>query len=205
MLIPTFAEIVSMAEAGFVVIDVPIGLSDEDRTCDRLARERLGERHVCVFTPPSRSALVAETQEEASRLNAIACGRGVSAQAFGIFKKISEVDAAMTKALQEHVFEAHPEVTFAELAKTDGGLEAGKDTPEGQHVRLALLRPFFELRETIAEARTRLGGRELVNPDDVVDALGCLATAIRLDRGSAALFPPTLEVDSRNLRMQIVA
>jgi predicted RNase H-like nuclease len=47
------------AKATVIAIDIPIGLRSDckHRACDKEARKLLQRRHVCIFTPPTRTAL----------------------------------------------------------------------------------------------------------------------------------------------------
>jgi predicted RNase H-like nuclease/NTP pyrophosphatase (non-canonical NTP hydrolase) len=187
-------------------IDMPIGLPDGGRRrCDVAARRRLGTpRAPSVFDPPCRGAIGETTWTAAAERNRKACGRGLTRQAFALLPRIREIDDRIAAPLQEHVREAHPEVTFAELASTTGGLRHPKATAAGRKERLALLRPLLGSLDLDA-LRDRLG-REAVRPDDVLDAAACLVTAHRLRHGRARTFPPDPpERDARGLRMEIVA
>src|SRR3974390_1345694 len=53
-----------------LAIDIPIGLLDGSRACDKAARKLLGQPSgTSVFPAPCRSALTAETYAEASSIN----------------------------------------------------------------------------------------------------------------------------------------
>jgi len=184
-------------------VDVPIGLCDAERRCDREARSLLGPARACsVFTPPSRSALAGATPEAARWLNLRATGRSLSAQTIGIMPKIREVDAAMTPALQLRVREVHPELVFASLSPAERGLAASKKTEQGRRERLALLPPALA---AAAPSRTdRTFPASAVALDDYVDALAALVTAGRLLRGEARRVPRGgVDRDARGLAMEI--
>src|SRR4051812_973534 len=68
--------------------------SDEHpRACDIEARRCLGKGQGSrVFPTPTRPALTGSSYVECCTLNAVACGRKISKQAFGILPKILEVD-----------------------------------------------------------------------------------------------------------------
>lgn len=204
-LFPTFAQLLRAFAApdALACVDVPIGLCDAGRRCDREARALLGPARACsVFTPPSRSALAGATPEEARRLNLRATGRSLSAQTIGIVPKIREVDAAMTPALQLRVREVHPELVFASLSPAGRGLAASKKTEQGRRERLALLPPALA-----AAAPSRAGcpfPAAAVALDDYVDALAALVTAGRLARGEACRVPQEgVDRDARGLVMEI--
>ena len=102
-----------------VAIDIPIGLApDSSRPVDHEARRRLGPRKSSVFPAPVRPVLGATSYEEACEISRAACGRALSRQLFAILPKIREVDALQSPALQDRLFEMHPEVSFTELAGT---------------------------------------------------------------------------------------
>src|SRR5580658_8961770 len=62
----TFQELTEHEGLDLIVIDVPIGLTEEGpRQADVLAREFLGRRGCCVFPAPIRPVLGCETWEEA--------------------------------------------------------------------------------------------------------------------------------------------
>jgi len=82
-------------------IDIPIGLLNGSRACDKAARKLLGQpRGTSVFAAPCRAALSATTHREASQINREETGRGLSQQAFGIISKIKQVDDAITSDCQ---------------------------------------------------------------------------------------------------------
>jgi len=79
-----------------VGIDIPIGLLECPRACDKAARNLLGQpRGSSVFPAPCRAAVHAATYEEASAVNREKMGRGLSQQAWGIASKIKQVDDAI--------------------------------------------------------------------------------------------------------------
>ncbi|BDG05506.1 DUF429 domain-containing protein [Anaeromyxobacter oryzae] len=194
----------ALADGGLLGVDMPIGLADGPRRCDREARALLGPgRASSVFTPPARAALAGRTAAEIRARNVAATGRSLSEQALNILPRIREVDAVMTPALQVRVREVHPEVVFASRSPGGRGLAAPKRTAAGRTARLALLPPAF--------ARAAPSGRGRPFPardvalDDYVDALAVLVTAIRMARGEAGRLPAAGEErDARGLVMEIV-
>src|SRR6266567_2496156 len=98
-----------------IAIDIPIGLADcGGRECDGVARRMFGRRACCVFSAPIRPVLDAENRTEASHIRTRLEGKGMSAQAWAIVKKVNQVDQALasTPALQMRVREVHPELCF---------------------------------------------------------------------------------------------
>src|SRR5690242_20609020 len=75
-----------------LAIDIPIGLLDCSRACDKAARKLLGQpRGTSVFAAPCRAVLTATSHADASQINREKTGRGLSQQAFGIIPKIKQV------------------------------------------------------------------------------------------------------------------
>jgi predicted RNase H-like nuclease len=96
-----------------LAIDIPIGLLDCSRACDKEARKLLRQpRGTSVFAAPCRASLTEENHTDASAANRRITGRGLSQQAWGIAPKIKQVDDAITAGCQQRVFEVHPEVSF---------------------------------------------------------------------------------------------
>ena len=107
-----------------VAVDVPIGLLDAyevgGRSCDRAAREFLGQpRSSSVFPAPVRAVLAATSWDDAcARSRASAPhGKKITKQVWNILGKIREVDALLQSRseLRKVVREVHPEVCFREL------------------------------------------------------------------------------------------
>src|SRR5258705_13925476 len=77
-------------------IDIPIGLLDGSRACDKAARKLLGQpRGTSVFAAPCRASLSESNHAAASATNRRITGRGLSQQAWGITSKIKQVDDAI--------------------------------------------------------------------------------------------------------------
>jgi predicted RNase H-like nuclease len=191
-----------------VAIDVPIGLAErEPRVCDQAARTRLGvPRHNSVFPTPCRGTLAAADYLEACGINRCLGGRAISRQTWGIINKIASVDALLDAlpGLAPRIWEAHPEVTFAELAATQRGISAPKKSAEGRRKRVELL-AARGLSLDVELARPALRGLR-VGRDDIVDAAACLLTAARIADGNARLLPPgPAPLDLLGRRMQIAA
>lgn len=130
---------------GFVAIDVPIGLSDDDsRECDLAARALLKvPRKSSVFPAPCRVTLTARSYREACDLNARASGKKVTRELFNILPRIREVDLLMSPSRQRHVHESHPEVIFATLAGPDAPALPPKREADGQARRIEILGRFL--------------------------------------------------------------
>jgi predicted RNase H-like nuclease len=180
-----------------VAIDIPIGLVDGSRSCDKAARKLLGQpRGTSVFAAPCRAALSATTHAAATQINHDKTGRGLSQQAFGIIPKIKQVDDAITPGCQQWAFEVHPEVCFWALNERCP-MTHGKKTKEGTAERVALLRRVFPQIEThLANRPSRVGA------DDLLDAAAAAWTALRWHRNEAERVC-TPELDDRRLSTAI--
>jgi predicted RNase H-like nuclease len=161
-------------------IDIPIGLLNGSRACDKAARKLLGQpRGTSVFAAPCRAALSGTTHAAASQINREKTGRGLSQQAFGIIPKIKQVDDAITSNCQQWTFEVHPEVCFWALNQRLP-MKHNKKTKEGVAERIALLRRVFpQIDRHLANRLSQVGS------DDLLDAAAAAWTALRLHHGQA--------------------
>jgi predicted RNase H-like nuclease len=167
-------------DLAILAIDIPIGLLDGSRVCDKAARKLLGQpRGTSVFAAPCRAALSMKTHTSASATNLRITSRGLSQQAWGIAPKIKQVDDAITSDCQRWAFEVHPEVCFWALAG-ERPMAHGKKTKAGVSERLDLLRPVFPDIERHLQNRRGSVGR-----DDLLDAAVAAWTALRLWKGEA--------------------
>jgi predicted RNase H-like nuclease len=163
-------------EAGVIGVDMPIGLTDGVRECDRLAREFVGPRWASVFLAPPRAALTAATYAEANA--ALPPGRRISQQAWALRRGIAEV----ARVADERVIEVHPEASFTAL--NGGHVPYAKTTWNGQMLRRRLLAGAgIALPDD-------LGAEGAVPPDDVLDAAAVAWTARRHAAGEACALPP---------------
>jgi predicted RNase H-like nuclease len=178
-------------------IDIPIGLLDGSRVCDKAARKLLGQpRGTSVFAAPCRAALSAKTHAAASATNLRITGRGLSQQAWGIAPKIKQVDDAITPECQRWAFEVHPEVCFWAL-NLHRPMVHNKKTKEGVTERIAVLRRVFpEIEIHLADRPARVGA------DDLLDAAAAAWTALRWHRNEAE-FVCTSEADQKGLEVTI--
>jgi predicted RNase H-like nuclease len=157
-------------------IDIPIGLLEGRRACDKAARKLLGQpRGSSVFPAPCRPALGAQTYAEASSINRQKTTRGLSQQAWGIAPKIKQVDDAITSECQRWAFEVHPEALNQRRP-----MARNKKTKEGAAERLFLLRRVFPQFETHLANRPRG-----IGADDLLDAAAAAWTALRWYRNEA--------------------
>lgn len=180
-----------------VGIDIPIGLLDGPRQCDKAARRLLGQpRGTSVFAAPCRGALSSKDHASATATNLRTTGRGLSQQAWGIIPKIKQVDDAITLDSQRWAFEVHPEVCFWVLNQRRP-MKHNKKTREGVAERLDLLRRAFpEIERHLAKRPLRVGA------DDLLDAAAAAWTALRWHRKEAECVC-TPEHDKRGLAINI--
>lgn len=200
---PRFDELLAAyPDAEAVAVDMPIGLWESGRArlrpCDAVARRRLGKRAACVFVPPTRAMLRAESYAPLRP-------QGLSVQAYHLIPRIRELDALMTPALQARVWESHPELSFAAMAGTP--LSVPKRTPEGQAVRLEWLqRAFGEEVAPVRGAWNPLSPpfpRAVAAIDDLLDAWALAWSALRHLRGESELCLGEPGYDARGLQMAI--
>ncbi len=192
-----------------VAIDMPIGLpSAGARECDRSARALLGARRSSVFPAPLRAALAATDRTEASRITQAIDGRGVGAQAFGIYRKIRALDEAVRGGLPRDVTvrEAHPELCFRAW---NGGapMAHSKRTPGGMAERRRLVDRWLGvglLERARASGSDGPHRKKDLADDDILDAVATLWTAHRIVDGRAACVPEDPPLDDCGLPMEIV-
>jgi predicted RNase H-like nuclease len=184
-------------DLGSLAIDIPIGLLNGSRACDKAARNLLGQqRGTSVFAAPCRSALSAKSHAAATATNLDMTGRGLSQQAWGIAPKIKQVDDAITPDSQRWAFEVHPEVCFWVLNQRRP-MKHNKKTKEGAAERLALLRRVFtEIERHLANRPRRVGA------DDLLDAAVAAWTALRWNHGEAQSACPA-ERDDKGIETTI--
>ena len=197
---PSFRDVVA-SKAKVICIDIPIGLLDGPgrRACDAEARNQLGRRASVVFTPPCRAALSIEDYWEASAANFRVTGRMLSKQAYGIRRKIREVDSGMTPDRQALVHEVHPELCFWALNDHEPAL-SNKKRLAGRHERWQSLRTVLPLQPEPPRPRDLPHACAV---DDYIDALVAAWTAVCISRGSAQRIPSQPEMDEKGLRMEM--
>ena len=182
-------------------IDLPIGLSlDGVRPVDALARLRLGPRRSTFFPTPVRAALDATDFETANAANRAASGKGLSIQAWNLVPKILEVDNLWHRSLLERLVEAHPEVSFAEMAGSP--ILSKKSSPNGADERSALLSTHLcdgsaDVLDQLIEAIPT--GLHV----DAIDALALLWTARRVSMGDAVKLGGDLDALGRPMALHI--
>ncbi|MEM6847266.1 MAG: DUF429 domain-containing protein [Pseudomonadota bacterium] len=205
--IPTIAPLFDRGET--VAIDIPIGLPASicgpGRPPEQAIRPLLGPRRSSVFSIPCRDAVFAPTYAEACAAARAASTppKAISIQAFKIFPKIREVDAALTPATEAHVFEVHAELGFWRLngERPMAAPKAARGVPTAQQLasRITLL-TAHGLPASLFENRP--AALPLV---DLVDAAAIALIAQRCAAGTAVPFPDPPPRDARGLRMAIWA
>lgn len=173
-----------LADAVAVGIDMPIALVEEGRReAETQLRAALGSSARSVFTSPTRAAVAATSQTEATRLNREHGGPGISAQAFGLFASIRELRVELEGVCCRHWWETHPETSFALL--NGGPPLASKRTARGVAERLSMLSAHFpDLQDRLLAAPAK------VPVDDVLDAVAAAWSAQRISHGTARVFGP---------------
>ena len=201
--------------AKIALIDIPIGLSDndEERTCDIDARQCIGPRRRSVFRVPCRQALKVfsvDGAEAAKKVNHQITRRSLSNQTLAIMKKIAEVDGFVRGNESKNFFrEVHPEVCFWAL-NGDVPLAHKKKGKDGRCERLEILRRYSVNAkrplniDAIYNKSLCEHPRKTVAYDDVLDALAAALTAkIGYEKGYRTL-PTAPAKDSRGLTMEMV-
>jgi predicted RNase H-like nuclease len=179
-----------------VAVDIPIGLPARigplGRGPERAVRPLLGERQSSVFAVPSRSAVYAADYGTACRLALETSDppKKVSKQLFMIAPKICEVDEMLrgAPALIARVFEVHPEVAFWRLNGWQALSEPKKVKSRPYEPGLALRRNILA-KHGFSAAVTGQAPPAGAAADDLLDALACAATALRILAGCATPFP----------------
>lgn len=171
-----------LAECTAVAIDMPIALAVTGRrAAEGELRASLGSSARSVFTSPTRAAVEALSQSEATEVNRDHDGPGISAQAFGLFASIRELRAHLGTPTTQHWHETHPESAFA--AMNDGTPLSAKRSAKGVAERLAHLRRWFPaIDDSLLQSPAR------VPVDDVLDAIAAAWSAKRIADGTATLF-----------------
>lgn len=191
------------SDASLILIDIPIGLSETKRQCDKDARHALGRRHPTVFTPPCREALRHDAHKEGSTVNRQVTGRGLSKQAWAIAPKIKEVDELMRQdpRARSTIREVHPEVCFWAFAGEP--MPHNKKKAVGWQERLDLLRKLDQRTDSMVDAALRGYLRKDVAKDDILDALVAALTADG-DIAELRSFPAEPQRDAEGLLMEMV-
>ncbi len=208
---PHFRDVVERCRrARLVFVDMPIGLpgggGPPERSCDRLARRRLGPRGSTIFPVPVREAVYAPTYKDACAIQARAAGgRRLSRQVWALVPKMREVD----RTLQELggraplLFESHPELCFAAL---NGGrpLDRSKRHVLGVLDRVALLEPHLGDVRTILHRTLDDIPTTALSGHDALDAMVLAVHARLASRHGMVSLPDPPERDALGFPMGIV-
>jgi predicted RNase H-like nuclease len=161
-------------DAAAIGVDIPIGLPESPlRDADRAAREFVGERRSSVFPTFPAVVLEAPSYEDAKAICVAQGWPKPSVQSYGMSHRILEI--AGLAAMDERVFEVHPEVSFRELL---GRPLAPKRTAAGA----------TERRQALTHTGITLP--DLPYPlDDVLDAAVAAWSAMRYSRREALPLP----------------
>ena len=200
------STIVSVRTASVILVDIPIGLTNEpgSRDCDTEARKLLGRRASSVYAAPCRAALEAESYADACEVNQRITGRKISLQCWNIVPKIREVDALLQSRgrARLRLRESHPELCFAALNR-GRPMSAGKKTPTGVEERLAVLARRWRPARQAFEQAMKSYRRAEVGRDDILDAM-VLAVTASLPAGRRTTLPASPRRDEKGLRMEMV-
>ncbi|WP_375202649.1 DUF429 domain-containing protein [Hyphococcus sp.] len=203
-IVPSFTEVLNLEKAAMMIVDMPIGLSDDSpRACETMARKLLSPlRHASVFSSPKRPMLSFTQYEEANAWGKRHCGKGLSKQAWMIAPKIREIDEVITAADQARLGEGHPEIAFTRLNDAKP-CTYPKRKPEGQAERRALLtRAGLSQAEDIYQSLRTGHGDKAIGRDDVYDAAALALTAKARLEGKALRLGDEAR-DARGLVMEI--
>jgi predicted RNase H-like nuclease len=212
-LVPRFTEVANAPEAPAVIaIDIPIGLPERagygGRAAENAVRPLLGARQSSVFSVPSRAAIDARDYREACRIALLTSEppRKVSKQLFMLAPKIREVDAALRAdtTLSQRVFEVHPEVAFWRLNEEQALSEPKKVKSRPYEPGLALRRRLL-IKAGLSADAVEAAPPKGAGPDDLIDALACVAIAQRIHAGTARSLPDPPERDAHGLAMALWA
>jgi predicted RNase H-like nuclease/diadenosine tetraphosphate (Ap4A) HIT family hydrolase len=190
--------------ASLVVAQVPIGLrerSSSERGCDPLAREVVGQRS-SVFRPACRQAIYEATYEAANATNRRVTGVGLARQAWGLSKRIRELDEylATRAAGGPEIRETHCDIAFWALNGMEP-LEHNQRLPEGVAERREVLRRHVPNLDQVLAALSEEQPR--VQEVRWLIALACAVTASAPEHELFSL-PENPERDARGLRMEMV-
>ncbi|MBL8059812.1 MAG: DUF429 domain-containing protein [Chthonomonas sp.] len=184
-----------------VAIDIPIGLVESGaRQCDVAARKLLGKRKSSVFPAPILPALAAKDRQTADAITRSVDGKGVPAQAFGIYLKVREVDELLRARpeFQNIIYEVHPELCFNSW-NAETPMVHPKKSGSGFMERIALVEATFG-PDAFPGIRARYVPSRVAD-DDILDAFAALWTARRIAAGKALTCPAECEMSPTGLRM----
>lgn len=196
-------------DARLILLDVPIGLPDENikhRMCDKEARKLLGSpRRASVFPAPSREVVYAyaKSYDEAKEINATVTGKKLSKQSYKLVPRVLEVDKLLSsdEFARSCIKETHPEVCFWAFNGSTA-MQYPKNKKVGFQERMGVLNKVYSATEEIVDYALKLPRQEVAK-DDILDALAAAVTASAVERGLTVI-PQKAESDSRGLPMEMV-
>lgn len=196
-IVKTFPEIFeNLNDEAWCLVDIPIGLTNNYRECDRIARRILGKRSSSVFSTPVKDAVYAETYEEAKQLNFKLTGKYISKQAWNICPKIRDVNDYVVIAKDGLMIkEMHPEVCFWAL-NDKKPCEHYKKTEAGKNERLEILSRYDEYAKDAFNIIRFQEKKSKLADDDIIDAL---VGVITLKTDKLISFPSYVQPGINNL------
>jgi predicted RNase H-like nuclease len=175
-------------------IDMPLGLLAEGwRTADRDARARLGARRSSVFAIPPSPVWDEVTYPAANQRCRALTGSGLSAQAWGLRRKLLEANDYRRRC-QHRLYEVHPELSFSAMAGAP--LRHPKRLPAGAAERRALLAAAGIVIPPPDGPWSRVAA-------DVLDAAAVAWTARRIAAGRARIVPDPPQTDTHGYEIAI--
>lgn len=203
-------------DADVVLVDVPIGLSDDAaaRRPERAARDVLGPRAASVFNVPIRPVLHTDSYDAANAEQRDAIDKGLTQQTYNITHRIREVDARLgdpdSDATQDVVRESHPEVCFWALAGDRPMAYSKTGQPAAAHwERVGVLATVHDDPENVHDALADAGAALVdwhdpqLSNDDLLDAFALAVTGSTLT-GDCHTLPEDPDTDPTGLRMEMV-
>ena len=183
--VPTANELLRLLDPNTACmgIDIPIGVPQlGERACDRELRTWLKTKASSIFSPAPRLVQNCDSHADAVAVLRHHDQPGVSIQAWGINKKIVEIDRVLPRGVPDRVVEVHPEASFAAM-NNDVPIITKKRTADGREERLKVLRRHFG--DALDSLPTRLPGAA---PDDILDAVAAMWSTRRAASGTAKKF-----------------
>ena len=211
---PDFADIVSYySQAELILVDMPIGLPDGStrRECDLEARRLLLEpRRRSVFPTPTRRAVEHIAIDPldwdgAIEIQQSEADTSLQQQVLGIMRKIAQVDEIVLNYRNSDTIgirEIHPELLFWAL-NGQRSMTNNKSTPEGILERVTVLQAFHGTSQFIFDTARQMFPRQVLDPDDVLDALAAAVTAWKCHDNLRSI-PQEPQFDVRGLPMEMV-
>ena len=209
------------ADAGLVLVDMPIGLPESSggRECDKEARQKLNPpRASSVFPAPTRQAVqVAVDSRDYNAASEAECkvsGKRLTRQTFNIACKIAEVDEALRcrgADARPQVREVHPEVCFWAMNNCRPMKVSKKKSDKttgfmGEEDRIRVLECYLPQVRSLYYGLVAEFPRKQVAKDDILDAMAAAVTGwlAGSGRGRLATLPSEPPRDAKDLPMEMV-